>query len=935
MRATFTRNRALAQGMALLFLLTGVATATHAAAPPSGDIGPNGPTLNWAGTATGGASLNESTCVEGVNCDTFTINVLGSEADWTGTQIAVTIAWTLPATDYDVVLHKDSNDGPIVGTAGDGAPDTEEVVAITPSSTGVGTYTVHVVYFTAVGDQYSGTAAVIEAGGGRTAKYKAGGVDFSANVTVKAPVAARDGEPSNRTDKFGNHYAGAIRGVPAGVDLWYFDLNPDSPTYDPFMRNPIYRGQPDSFTQDEALAVGADGGGDIDLAVGFDAANPGAPPILAYSSLVAANISTGRSLDRGETFQLNPLGNLTGGAPGDDRQWLEFFGDNSVYLLYRTLVPAVTMIQRSNDGGLTYGPATTAGAIGQVGQIDVDQNDGSVYISGSSGQVCVGTPAAPELPPATYTCNQAAEDPNGVAHIFFVVKVADDGTAYVVYSNDKDIFIAHSFDKGANWSEPVRVSNGAATRTSVFPWIETGPAPGSVGVVWYGTDSPTNSDDANWEVFYAVSFNATDQSPTFRQAIASDHVIHGSNISEGGLDPTGGANRNLLDYFQVSFDPLGAAVISYTDDHNDFDGHTFVTRQIRGPSVLGKGRKVPRPVEGGQLPPPPAPPADGSQVEDFAQDVAIGLLGVVPADDPLDILSIRYTCSTSEAGDELISAAMRVSDLTVVPPASNWRMNFTANAPFSVLSPTGDYTFGLSDRGDQFFVRASTDAAGASSFEYGTAVRNSDGSIAYTTQGSATGSFDTMENVITVAVPLSDLNALLDSDPIGDGSILVGLRGQAFTSGANAKRDLSRGGTQFTVGTCDGGDGGGPGGSGGGGGATGPIIKATGGDSFAGKAVNFSFNADHVPGGHLNYEDMNEDIHLVSQAIETFTQLSDNRVQFTGQGRVDRDPVSFAVTVEDNGEPGAGADTIHVQISGARNSSRSGTLERGDIQLHR
>ena len=32
------------------------------------------------------------------------------------------------------------------------------------------------------------------------------------------------------------------------------------------------------------------------------------------------------------------------------------------------------------------------------------------------------------------------------------------------------------------------------------------------------------------------------------------------------------------------------------------------------------------------------------------------------------------------------------------------------------------------------------------------------------------------------------------------GSTLVGLRGQAFTSTANAKRDLTRGGTQYTVG---------------------------------------------------------------------------------------------------------------------------------------
>ena len=52
---------------------------------------------------------------------------------------------------------------------------------------------------------------------------------------------------------------------------------------------------------------------------------------------------------------------------------------------------------------------------------------------------------------------------------------------------------------------------------------------------------------------------------------------------------------------------------------------------------------------------------------------------------------------------------------------------------------TGRFTFGLSDRGDQFFLRATTDSSGAQSFVYGTAVRNFDGSITYTSAGSFGG----------------------------------------------------------------------------------------------------------------------------------------------------------------------------------------------------
>ena len=82
-------------------------------------------------------------------------------------------------------------------------------------------------------------------------------------------------------------------------------------------------------------------------------------------------------------------------------------------------------------------------------------------------------------------------------------------------------------------------------------------------------------------VYYAQTFNATSDSPSFRYVQASDHSNHAANISLSGLVLTGGPNRNLADYFQVNFDPLGAAEIAYTDDHNDFNGHVFATRQIK------------------------------------------------------------------------------------------------------------------------------------------------------------------------------------------------------------------------------------------------------------------------------------------------------------------------------------------------------------------
>ena len=68
--------------------------AAKAANPASGIIATTGPVVpftgTWTGTATGGSSANgESTCVEGVNCDTFRLTV--APGDYTGKQIAIKI----------------------------------------------------------------------------------------------------------------------------------------------------------------------------------------------------------------------------------------------------------------------------------------------------------------------------------------------------------------------------------------------------------------------------------------------------------------------------------------------------------------------------------------------------------------------------------------------------------------------------------------------------------------------------------------------------------------------------------------------------------------------------------------------------------------------------------------------------------------------------
>jgi len=800
--------------------------------------------VTWNGTApgtppaaAGDPNAAEAKCTEGTNCDTFLLTLDGTPADWAGKRARVKITWNSPSTDYDMVVRRDSATGPVLLTSGRGAtsaagtPLTEEEVVLDPAQVGTGVFAVRAVYYAASGalDQYRGSAAAEAVAAPPVVTYLKDGIGFSPSFTVRAPYIGQDVEPSTRVDQYGNAYVAAIRGLTGGNDLWYFDLRPTittnvatgaqapNPKYDPFMRNPLYRGQPDSFTEQtgDDPGVGADGGGDVDLAVSRRASifeDPNDPPELAFTSLLLANISTQMSENRGVTFTKNPAGNATGGVPIDDRQWFESYGRNVVYLLYRTVAPTVTQIQRSTDHGLTFGPARTAGTIGQVGYIDVHQATGTVYVSGTTGMVCVGEPPTDPVTgqplrdpvdptifaePLTYRCNQAVP---GIRNIFIPVKVADDGTpngtAYAAYSNAQSVFVAYSKNKGVTWSTPVRVSDGPETQSSLLPWIETGPTPGSLAVVWYGTAGP-NDNNSNWHMFYAFGQGVDTATPTFRQVKASDHVIHASNISTSGLSPTNpNVNRNLADYFQVDFDPTGAAVIAFTDDHNDFSGHSYVTRQISGPSI--KGADVPTPVEGASLPARPVRRAGDPQVVDDRRDARTST-AVTQTEDPFDITSIRYNAESGPNGPVLV-ARMTVSDLTAVRPGI-WRMNFTANAPDSTISPAGDYTFGVSDRGDQFWVAYRTDGA-TPTVRYGSAVRNGDGTITYLDRGAADGGgVDQVAKTFTVRLSLNKLTPFVKSGnpAVGPGSTLVGLRGQAFSAGASARTDATRGGTQYTI----------------------------------------------------------------------------------------------------------------------------------------
>src|SRR6266498_2742308 len=144
--------------LALAFMLS---VLTRAATPSSGTLSPTSGPISWTGfTAAAAASPEgETTCVEGTNCDTFTLKL--APADYRGQRVRYKATWSNQLNDFDVYVHQGGLDGPVIETPNPGAPSTGQEASFDINgvvTAGVNdTYTLHVIYWTVVAlDQFRG-----------------------------------------------------------------------------------------------------------------------------------------------------------------------------------------------------------------------------------------------------------------------------------------------------------------------------------------------------------------------------------------------------------------------------------------------------------------------------------------------------------------------------------------------------------------------------------------------------------------------------------------------------------------------------------------------------------------------------------------------------------------------------------------------------------
>ena len=559
----------------LLSILLVPFVAVQASNPTSGTINSTvGSSVTWNGTAPGGTSPEgELTCVEGVNCDTFTLTVSGSPSDWNGKIIKVTIGWTLPASDYDFYIHKDSVTGPEVNRSGEAPPVVSETAEIDPSVSGTGVYAIRVVYWAASGaaDQYRGTATVQN----KTIGPQPTPPPVS---TATAPTYNNLAPPSNLGQRAGEPTIGlnwstgkamfiaslqTLRvtfndSVSPATATWENKSAPNTSitSFDPILftdsrtnRTFVSQLLPDktslmAFTDDDGETWTPSQGSGINS--GVDHQTIGGGP-----------------------YARNADGSLRGGAvqrPGLDGR----IYPNAVY--YASQDVGVAEIARSDDGGLTFGVAVPMYDLTQCGGLHGHIKvapDGTVYVPNKS---CGGQQAAvvSEDNGLTWQIRKVPGSTSGRTDPS--IGIGTDGTIYFGYANgDGKARIAVSRDKGRTWENDQNVGFYQGINNSVFPAVTAGDGDraaffflgtdkaGSQGTgtdqtspyfngVWYGYIATTYDRGRTW-----VTVNATPNDPVQRGVICTN----------GTTCPSG--TRNLLDFNDMEVDKQGRAVAALAD----------------------------------------------------------------------------------------------------------------------------------------------------------------------------------------------------------------------------------------------------------------------------------------------------------------------------------------------------------------------------------
>lgn len=631
--------------------LLGIAAPTaRAATPSSGSATAVGDSLSWTGGPFTSVNAATATCLEGVSCDTFLLELMIPEGKVARVDFA--IAWESADNDFDLFVFDEQGVERDFSASGGTSSEQVAIDGLQP-----GSYRVVVNAFATVNAPYTGTLAVESIGdppldslGDLTDKIEFG-------EDTMADFSAVSGEPVIRVSPSDEIFVTVPFGLSTTASLLWKSID-GGRSFIP-LGTPIVRD-----------AVTAPGGGDSH--VDFDDEGR-----LYFVDLSGFCVTSAVSLDGGNTFPPERTSSVTclseenPEAAADDRQWVGAFGDGIAYVTWRNLLSSPFWLFKTEDGGLSWDGGTQLGNVGQSGPFQVDKSlrpvsiagvtheaifSYQVYYQGSAVRVFRIIDRNDGYP--LIIDDLLIADPGvSVGNVFPQLAIDRDGNLYAAWSQGAtDIYMTTSKDHGATWSTPVRVNDSSGT--NIMPWLVAGDA-GRVALVWYRGSLKGNPNDPEnvWDILMAQSTDALSKKPRFQVTKVNDTIIHRGEICLRGLAcDIDGSDRSFLEYPSVSATAEGAAIVTFNHNTNQVAApYVMVSKQVKGPSLYKAVGKL-----GGSAAP------DGSDADE-AEDARFPDHG--PTIGPnLPALDIREASVSADATH--LTVTLELADLQ--PLARSW-----------------------------------------------------------------------------------------------------------------------------------------------------------------------------------------------------------------------------------------------------------------------
>jgi PKD domain len=552
----------------------------RASNPSSGTITDSSTTLTYAAgpfdvpnvtdSATGTPTCSATIPAE--QCDTFALTVNVAPGDATTKQISIAISFANSAGEFDLFVFDSKNDLIASDTAG-GEPSSVVIPAVS------GTYSIVVDPWNPLGQSFVGNIALQTIPVApppppgippRYQTYAAPSTAGGANASGEPSIGV-DYNPNVASLKHGTVNQGGVAFFTANLAEFrvsFDDCSSPANTHWEAVTSPV-----ETVNTLDPIGFCDHFGGAPTPGRVFQSQLAGASSLLAYSDNDGNSWtpSQGSGQPAGVDHQTLGAGpynpNATPPPPPHPLYANAFY--------YCSQDSETAFCSRSDDGGLTFGPGVPIYNFTQCGGIHGHVKvapDGSVYVPnkqcGANQGFAVSTDNGLTWAVRTIPDSLAAiglTDPS--------LGIASDGTVYFGYQDGSGHpKIAVSHDRGLTWASSIDAGAQLGIQNSTFPEVVAGD-PNRAAFMYLGTPTGGNYEDPTnflgiWHLYVATTFDGGNSYVTV-DATPNDPVQVGSicNLGTTGCqsNSAGGADRNMLDFMDLTIDSQGRVVGAFAD----------------------------------------------------------------------------------------------------------------------------------------------------------------------------------------------------------------------------------------------------------------------------------------------------------------------------------------------------------------------------------